>query len=63
MKLEEDRSYCAVPFRKNDWIVSVRWYEFVPFHQREMKGEIDVIKKDFPNGFLVVLSLDPSRCL
>jgi len=27
-KLEEDGTFCAVPFKKNDWIVLVRWYNF-----------------------------------
>ena len=30
VKLEEDGTYRAVPFRKNDWIVSVHWYDFAP---------------------------------
>ena len=60
VKLEEDGTYRAVPFRKNDWIVSVHWYDFAP-PKRNEKG-IGFIQKDFPNGFLVVLSLDVSPC-
>jgi hypothetical protein len=29
VKLEEAGTYSAVPFKKNDWIVFERWYEFV----------------------------------
>ena len=29
-KLDEGGTYSAVPYRKNDWIVFVRWYTFVP---------------------------------
>ena len=29
IKLEESGTYSAIPFKKNDWIVSVQWYEFV----------------------------------
>lgn len=33
VKLDEAGVYSAVPFRKNDWIVYVRWYNFVPSKQ------------------------------
>ncbi len=26
--LGEDGTFCAVPFKKNDWIVLVQWYNF-----------------------------------
>ena len=29
IKLEEAGTYSAIPFKKNDWNVSVQWYEFV----------------------------------
>ena len=29
IKLEESGTYSAIPFKKNDWIVSAQWYEFV----------------------------------
>ena len=29
VKLEEAGTYIAIPFKKNDYIVSVQWYEFV----------------------------------
>ena len=32
-KLDEAGVYSAVPFKKNDWIVYVRWYNFVPSKQ------------------------------
>ena len=31
--MDEAGVYSAVPFKKNDWIVSVRWYNFVPSKQ------------------------------
>ena len=33
IKLDEAGVYSAVPFKKNDWIVYVRWYNFVPSKQ------------------------------
>jgi hypothetical protein len=29
-QLEESETYSAVKFKKNDWIVSVQWYNFEP---------------------------------
>ena len=29
IKLEEAGTYSSIPFKKNDWIVSVQWYGFV----------------------------------
>ena len=36
MKLEEDGTYSAVPYRRNDWIAFVRWYNFVPSKSNRM---------------------------
>ena len=33
LKLDEAGVYSAVPFQKNDWIVYVSWYNFVPSKQ------------------------------
>ena len=33
LKLDGAGVYSAVPFQKNDWIVYVRWYNFVPSKQ------------------------------
>ena len=30
-KLEEARVYTTVHYEKNDWIVNVRWYLFIPY--------------------------------
>ena len=35
-KLEEDGTYSAVLYRKNDWIVSVCWYNFAPTKQNRL---------------------------
>ena len=35
LKLEGDGTYSAVPFRKNEWIVSVCWYDFSPSQRNE----------------------------
>ena len=37
VKLEAAGTYSAVQFKKNDWIIFVRWYEFVPTRK---KGEV-----------------------
>ena len=29
-QLEESETYSAVKFKKNDWIISVQWYNFEP---------------------------------
>ena len=38
-KLEEAGTYSAIPFKKNAWIVSVQWYEFVST-MNNRKGEL-----------------------
>ena len=38
LKLDEDGTYSAVLYKKNDWITSIRWYEFVP-SKRDDSGD------------------------
>ena len=33
IKLEADGLYSAVPYKKNDWIIFVRWFNFVPSYK------------------------------
>ncbi len=50
VKLEEAGTYSAVQFKKNDWIIFVRWYEFVST-KKNRRGD-RFYKKDLPNGYL-----------
>ena len=38
LKLDKDGTYSAVLYKKNDWITSIRWYEFVP-SKRDDSGD------------------------
>ena len=51
LRLGEAGTYSAVPFKKNDWIVYVCWYEFVPT-KNDRNGD-RFYKKGFLNRFHV----------
>ena len=53
-QLDEDGVYSAVPFQKNDWIVSVCWYKYVESKTNCM-GDRDSTQEDSLKGFPVDL--------